>query len=65
VYVTDAVRVTVADGALKEILGAVLSTTNVELVAAGATLPALSLAIPVGTVIPGVPSPLIVEIVTV
>ena len=49
-----------------EIVGAVLSTVNVVLALdAGAVLPAVSLAVPAAIEMPSVPSPEMLEIVTV
>ena len=59
-------RVDVADGALRVMAGAVLSTINVVLgPAAAALLPAVSVAVPAATEMPIVPSPVILLIVTV
>src|SRR5947207_1175561 len=58
--------VTVGDGALIVTLGGVLSTVKVALgPAAGALLPAVSVAVPAAIEIPMVPSPVILERVTV
>ena len=48
-----------------EIVGAVLSTMKVALAAAGAVLPALSVAVPAAIEIPSEPSPVMLLTVTV
>ena len=65
-YVTEAVFVNVADGALIPRVGAVLSTLKTVLGPADPTaLPATSVAVAAAIEIPNVPSPVMPEIVTV
>jgi hypothetical protein len=66
VYVIGPLRVMLALGEPIEMLTAVLSTVNVELgPAAAAELPARSLAVLAATLMPMVPEPVMLEMVTV